>query len=280
MKRVYSAGFAVLFLFTTVQVASAQTEMTGIRAMGMGGAFTASATGSGALTHNAAGISVIPMYSVEGSYSHDVETGVNTLHTSVVDGKSNQILGGGVGYSYSRSSDEAPIPGFRGHDIYGALSLNAYPGWIMAGATIHYIKHELADSSISGTTLDAGLMARLGDYINFGVNVRNLIEIEDYNRPITANIGLAAHAYNFQVTFDTELALESEIETGYRAGGEILLQDRLPLRAGFHHSPSGQQDLSFGAGYRSQLMGGDLLFRQGLGDRDRRTFGLALNIYL
>jgi hypothetical protein len=280
MKRVYSVGFAAVFLFTTVQMASAQTEMTGIRAMGMGGAFTASATGSGALTHNAAGISIIPMYSVEGSYSHDVETGIHNLHTSIVDGKSNQTLGGGFGYTYSRSSNEAAIPGFRGHDIYGALSLNAYPGWIMVGATIHYIKHELADITVSGTTLDAGMMARLGDYVNFGVNVRNLIEIEEYNRPVTTSIGIGAHAYNFQVTFDTDLVLESDIEVGYRVGGEVLFLEMLPLRAGFHRASSGQQDLSFGTGFRSEAMGGDLLFRQGLDDRDRRIFGLALNIYL
>ncbi len=270
-------------LLLTPAVASAQNEITGVRAMGMGEAFTASATGTGALFHNPAGISALMMYSMEAAYVHDMSTGVNSLHASITDGKSNPYLGGGTGYTFSTSSDEADFAGFTGHDFYGALSFPIVPGWLIGGSTIHWLDYSTFDDNYAtGLTLDAGLLAFLGDFVSLGVSARNLLEVEGANRPIQTRFGLNYHAYGFQIGADAIVDfLDEETAVSYAAGAELMVGEVVPLRAGYlNDQRTGHSSLSAGVGYRSSLVGGDILFRQDLSDGDRRMLGLALNLYL
>ena len=283
IKRLAYSLVAALMMIGFPLTASAQTEMTGVRAMGMGEAFTASATGTGALFHNPAGISSVMMYSMEAAYVHDLSTGVNVLHASVTDGKSNPWLGGGTGYSFSTSSDEAELGGFTGHDFYGALSFPAVPGWLIIGATVHYLDYTRFDEDVaSGVTLDTGILASLGDSIGFGANVRNLIEVEGANRPIEAKFGLSYHNYMFQIGVDTFVHFGEEDPTvSYAAGAELMIGGMVPVRVGYlNNKYTSHSSISAGAGYRSQAFGGDLFFRQDLTVGDERMLGLAFNLYL
>ena len=274
---------ATLMLMGFPSGASAQTEMTGVRAMGMGEAFTASATGTGALFHNPAGISALMMYSMEAAYVHDLSTGVNVLHASITDGKSNAWLGGGVGYSYSTSSDEAELAGFTGHDFYSALSVPAVPGWVMVGVTMHYLDYNRFDENVAdGVTLDAGLLVSLGDFITFGAAGRNLIDIDGLHRTKEAKFGLSFHNYMFSVNADTFVNFGEEDPTvSFAAGAEVLIGSVVPVRLGYLNNRfTSHSSISTGVGYRSSLFGGDILFRQDLGESDRRMLGLAFNLYL
>lgn len=281
-----SAGLALALAGLSLIVpaaASAQNEMTGIRAMGMGEAFTAYAAGDGALYHNPAGISSLMMYSIEAAYAHDTATGINTLHASVTDGKSNPRLGGGVGYTYSTSTREAVIPSFTGHDLYGALAFPAVPQLLLIGAGIHYMDYaRQGDTYAQGITLDAGLLLALGQSFSIGAATRNILEVENSGRSLTQSFGVSYHAYGFQIGLDTVLDFGGEdLAVGWAAGSELLIANMVPIRVGYNRD--GLADTHFisaGAGYRSELVGGDILFRQELGVDDRRMLGLALNFYL
>lgn len=274
-----AAGLVALFSADS----SAQTEMTGIRAMGMGDAFTASATGAGALFHNPAGMSSLMMYSVEASYAHDMSTGVNSIHASITDGKSNPMLGGGVGYTFSTSSDSAELASFVGHDIYGALAVPAIPGLLIVGLGIHYLDYSRFDVAYAqGVTLDAGVLASLGDFFSVGIATRNILDVEDSGRPLETRFGVNYHNYVFQLGVDTVLDFGGgETDVSYAVGAEVMLGGMVPIRLGYLRDPGqAQQSFSAGVGYRSSLLGGDLLFRQDLEEGDRRMVGLALNLYL
>ena len=274
---------AALMLMGFPSGASAQTEMTGVRAMGMGEAFTASATGTGALFHNPAGISAVMMYSMEAAYVHDLSTGVNTIHASVTDGKSNSWLGGGVGYSFSTSSDSAELAGHTGHDFYSALSVPVVPGWVIAGATLHYLDYTRFDQDIAdGVTLDTGLLFSLGSSFSLGAAGRNLIDIEGLNRPKQAKFGLSYHNRIFQVSGDTFVDFgDGDPTVSFAIGAEVVITGIVPIRLGYlNNRYTSHSSISAGVGYRSQLIGGDILFRQDLSESDRRMLGLAFNLYL
>ena len=85
-RRTVTLVAAVVLLSGLTGSARGQEEMTGVRAMGMGEAFTGGPSGSGSLYFNPAGVSSLMMYSVETSYVYDQLTGRNLLHASIVDG--------------------------------------------------------------------------------------------------------------------------------------------------------------------------------------------------
>lgn len=285
-RSLFVVAFAVgaLFLLGTASTVSAQTEMTGVRAMGMGDAFTAQPTGAGALFHNPAGISALMMYSVEASYVHDQVDGLNIIHASIVDGKSNPNLGGGIGYTFSVSSSNANRPSFEGHDFYGAMAMPVVPGWVIAGAEVHYLDYTQSDRDLAdGVTFDGGVLVSLGDFFSFGTAVRNINEQENSGRPLEASFGLAFRMVSLALGVDTILSF-ADAEgpyTSYAAGLEYLVGGIVPVRVGYQRD--GQTDhniISGGAGYRSELFGLDAVFRQDLDQTDARLMGLALNLYL
>ncbi|MBN1947844.1 MAG: hypothetical protein JW797_19415 [Bradymonadales bacterium] len=276
-------GFTLAIL-TSGPGASAQGSMTGVRAMGMADAFTAAATGSGALFHNPAGVSALMMYSVEASYLYDQQTGLSSLHASIVDGKSNQSLGGGIGYTYSVSSSRASLPSFSGHDVYGALSMPVIPGWLIAGVAIHYLDYAQADQDIAdGITLDTGIMVSLGRFLAIGAAVKNLVEVENSGQGLDAGFGLNLHTTFFQLATDTIVHFDCEEDAclDFRVGAEYLAPFKIPIRIGYQYQthPSSQQ-ISAGAGWRHDLFGLDLLFRQDIEQGDNRMLGMAINLYL
>lgn len=286
ISRFKTAAIGItLALISTVAVeVQAQGQMTGVRAMGMGEAFTAAATGSGALFHNPAGMSALMMYSVEASYVYDQQTGLSSLHASIVDGKSNGSLGGGVGYTFTVSSSDAAVPSFTGHDIVGALSMPVVPGWLIVGLALHYLNYSQLDEALAdGVTLDAGLMVALGDYIAFGSAVRNILDVEHSGQNLQAGFGVNFHTRALQIGADAILSFdcEDDICTDYRGGLEYLVIERLPLRLGYHYDTDGsRQAVSAGAGWRHELFGLDILFRQDLDNGDDRMLGLAVDVYL
>jgi hypothetical protein len=205
------------------------------------------------------------------------------LHASIVDGKSNPMLGGGIGYTFSVSPEEARVPDFTGHDIHGGLAVPVLPGWIILGATAHYLDYSQLDEDLaSGITVDVGMLVSLGDFVAIGMSGRNLIDVENSGREREAAFGLAYRGRSTTVSGGTELTFGGEDPiVDYRLGFEHLLGQRLPLRIGYQHT--GDDDhhvISGGVGWRSQLLGVDAVYRQDLNLSEARMFGLAVDLYL
>jgi hypothetical protein len=274
---------AALLCFGAAATASAQVEMTGVRAMGLGEAFTGGATGTGALFYNPAGVSSLMMYSVEGSYVYDQATGRNLVHASIVDGKSNPVLGGGLGYTFSVSPQEAILPDFTGHDFYGALSAPVFAGLLLVGVTGHYISYDqFGEDLANGFTLDTGLLLTLGDYFNVGLSARDLIEVENSgrNRQLRAGLSYRVPLAHFGVDtfFDFR---DGQVDTSLAGGLEIVVAQIVPIRVGYQYAGGeGHHILAGGFGWRSRTAGLDVLYRQDLNDMDHRMAGVALDLYL
>ncbi|MCA9562266.1 MAG: autotransporter outer membrane beta-barrel domain-containing protein [Myxococcales bacterium] len=284
-KALFAAQSLVLVLCVVCGAtsATAQSDATSIRAMGMGRAATASATGSGALFHNPAGVSALMMYSVEAAFSHDMGSGLNTLQASITDGKSNPSIGGGVGYRYATSTRNAELPSFTGHDVFGVLSAPIVPGVLLIGAGIHYIDYSQFDNELArGVTLDSGLMVNLGDFISFGAAVQNILKVDGADQNLETSFGLNYHSHIFQVSFDTQVEFADEENfVNYGVGAEFMIGQSVPIRAGYHRDArNDEQNISAGVGYRSAVIGGDILFIQDVVDTSNRLLGLALNVYL
>jgi hypothetical protein len=283
MRTLQLLVVALLAVPAVAGPALAQEEMTGVRAMGMGEAFTGGPTGTGSLYLNPAGISALMMYSVETAYVYDQATGRNLLHASIVDGKSNPSLGGGIGYTFAISGQDAPLPDFRSHDLYGALAFPIVPGWMLMGASVHYLNYDQFSKNLAdGVTMDAGLLVSLGDVISVGAAARHLIDIDGAGFNREARFGLAFHSGSAQVGFDTLVDFAADgPQTSYMAGAEVMALQRLPIRVGYHYDGALEHHIiSAGVGWRSELLGVDALYRQDVNERDNRMFGLAVNIYL
>lgn len=283
-RLVGGLGLAVILNVVLVTSAvSQEVEMTGVRAMGMGEAFTGGPSGAGSFFYNPAGISTLMMYSIESSYVYDQGTGRNIIHASIVDGKSNPHLGGGVAYNYSTTPDDANLPDYTGHDFFGALAAPIVPGIVVLGAQIHYLTYEqLGDKIASGITMDAGVYIGMGDSISFGAAGRNLISVDGANLPRETRFGLAYRSQLIHLGFDTLLEFTPEgTVPSYMVGFEIMAIGSLPLRVGYKRA--GNEDhniITGGVGWRSEMVGVDALYYQNVNASSHRMFGIAVNLYL
>src|ERR1700742_2155173 len=102
------AALAALLLSIAATSASAQEDFVGVRAMGMGEAQRATATGAEAIMLNPAGMSLVKQYVIEAMYGIKIEDIGNNVHVSIADSVSSKVAAG-LFYDYI---NESPKIGF------------------------------------------------------------------------------------------------------------------------------------------------------------------------
>lgn len=268
--------------------ASAQGQTEGARPMGMGSAFTANASGNGALYHNPAGVGTIFIYSVEGAYV--LTPGMNGLNVSVVDSKLNPKLSAGAAYTFEFASD--PDSKLTGHDGRLALASQVIPDLLVLGVGGRYmLLKDGKDELVNGFTLDVGTVVKVSDGFFIGVSGNNLIdpcqgrdeaECPTAAAPRSVGGGLSfGSSAGFQLSADVraDFSPGDDVRLIYAVGAEALLGSILALRAGYQHRDLEKENvLALGGGLKTEGIGLDVGYQRRF-DAGEDLLAIAIQFY-
>jgi hypothetical protein len=263
---------AFVSVVTFASAARAQNDFVGTRAMGMGEAQRATATGASGPLMNPAGMSLVRQYVIEGMYGIKIETVGHHANLSVVDSITARVAAG-LFYSFIY---ETPKLGFNwaggkidseqitrtGHAAGLSLSLPLGDHFIL-GATAKYlhidttaplpmgtVPDHLTLDSVNGVTFDVGMIVRLGERFNVALIGYNLWDHGSRESPLSLGIGLAYVPFpTLSINFDTvinftgyqnyrldamtgKVSLDQRTTARLGPGIEWVVSNKVPLRAG------------------------------------------------
>lgn len=286
--------FALLALLALAAPAAAQTEFTSVRELGMGSAFAGGGNSNGAIFHNPAGIVTAAVYSFEAGYMYGAGNSSNSLGASIVDSKTNPNVAAGFGYSYTFSNGptDSDADNIGDHNIRGALGFPIVPQVAAIGIGAHYITYnrgtttndegDQVDVQFRALSLDVGLQAVAARTVSFGIAARNLLQPTEYVPPreIAGGIGVFVDALHFEAQY---LAREDKVaevwDSGFGLGLEYTIAV-VPVRLGFQReSTLGENFVTAGLGWRNEVAGADLAFRQNIDNTDDRYVAISASGY-
>lgn len=272
MRRPLIALVSLALLAGAAGIARAQADLPGARALGMGEAMRATATGAEAPLLNPAGMSLIKGYSIEAMYGFRVESLGHNLNVSVVDSITSK-LAAGLFYtfvyetpklSYKWAGGEVDNQSITRTGHVAGLSLS-YPlgDRFILGATVKYmymsttaplpmgtVPSQLTLDSINGVTFDFGLLIRLAEKFNVGLIGYNLWDHGSRESPLSLGIGLAyLPIRGLSIDFDTvinftgfqsykmdpmtgKVSLDGKVAARLGPGLEYIIAQKVPIRAG------------------------------------------------
>jgi hypothetical protein len=296
MRRASAFFFVSFVTFVSfVSSASAQTsDLVGVRALGMGGAFTAVADDATATWWNPAGLAGGAYFSAILEYAHPkdrpgeglrgVSLGFPALGLSYYRLPLSRIPASIATGSGSREDE-------RGLSVYGATVGQSIGKYLVVGSTVKLLR---AGETKGG--LDMGAMTVLGR-ARLGLMVRNVTEPEFGTGPEAiklrrhARAGAAVTSGSRGVIGDVTVAVDADLvktptlqgdERRVAAGAEIwTLKRRVGLRGGASASTIGARRSALSAGASAVLRPRtfvDAELTGGGSDEGRRGWGVALRV--
>ncbi len=281
-KRVV-AMFALAVVVLFAPAAFAQEFTHGVRATGMGMAYTGVGSGTSGLYFNPGGIASKMMYQIEGAY--ELNPAGSVLSASIVDSKTNPDVAAGLAYSYFFGRGDSD--GVTGHDIRLSLAIPVLPERISVGVGGRYMIVKTKDPDtgkslelINGFTLDAGALFRISDSVQLGVAGRNLLDLCSKDQqcstvaPTTIMGGASfGNPSQFLLSADGGVDLTSDPNGAhpiFSVGAEYFAGAMVPIRLGYQRlAATGQNMLTAGLGVRMKTAGLDAGFRMDLNNPDQ-----------
>ena len=228
------------------------------RAIGIGGAYTALAEDSNAMTYNPGGLGFAPR---EVSFMHSEQmTGTHQEHLAgSVDGfgwQADYVDLGRVQQTTLANPDGAGLGSVSSNDAAVALGYGrALAPSLSVGGAVKYARESLAGVSASGFAADLGLLYRLSENVRFGGSIRNMGPSVRYISetsplPLEGRVGAAWTSGG-----KMPLTLASDVIPGregvrYGIGGELLMGGLVPLRVGYDSRNDVGLGLTAGVGVR------------------------------
>ena len=259
------------------------------RSLALGGAVRGDPVGNSAVLYNPAGMSRAYTYAAEIGFFRADRDKHNATAINVVDSKTQPALAVGLAYAYEFSDDDAAVA-LKGHNGRLAFASAMVPGKIHAGLGLHYVKFERADplEDLSGFSLDAGFLLSLTNEIHLGLAGQNILDLEDPMFPVLWGGGIAYTGDRFALDFDiaVDVSTDEEPHPRYMVGGEMLLAESVPVRAGFRRDEAtGYDYVSGGLGFMSAGAGGggsqfNIAFRHNLDRSGDIHFGVGMTMFM
>ena len=230
------------------------------------GASRAMAAGNDAIYLNPAALGATRQYTAALDYVHDTGPGFggDSIIVSLADSISNARFPGGMSYRYV--SLQTPEGAQKGSltDIAVGLQLSSA---FTIGTRVSY--QTTGDSK--QFTGDLGGLLSFGS-LNLSVVGFNLIKVDTPSgaRGLSAGAALS-DGVNYRLGGDVrwEWGDNSSSVQSYALGGEYLLADTVPLRAGYNWDNVRQtRFLSFGTGIYISSFGADVSFRRDIHSRE------------
>jgi hypothetical protein len=170
-------------------VAQAQ-DFVGTRALAMGEAYRALATGNDAIYFNPAGIAQLPRYSPELHYNFNLAEERHQFDTSMVDSKTSP-LSAGIGYTFQ--GREFTRRQTLQHTATVALAYPFFSRMLSVGTGFKYvnISDAVVGNFLNALTADVGVHSRLPGGVSLAAVGYNLVPIQSTDIPISAAFGFA-----------------------------------------------------------------------------------------
>lgn len=318
MRHTFSHALFALLLLSFAGEAFAQ-DFVGVRALSLGEAYRAIATGNDAIYMNPAGLAVIPRYSPELHYSFNLDAEDHQFDLSVVDSKTSAVAGG---IAYTFQGRELTRRQTLQHTATVGVAYSFLPQLLSAGVGIKYvnISDAVVGNYLNALSADLGLLATLPGGVSLAAVGYNLIPINARDVPLSAGFGVAwdlgplsslifgggpvfgpvpnaagiptptppgnprGPLSNFVLSADWYINFFTFYGPQNRVsvGWEYLLFDMVPLRLGYQWDQARDNDhlLSAGAGFIVPYFGLDVAYQQSVIDLEHRTFALSLKFFL
>lgn len=190
----------------------------GVRAAGMGGAYTAIADDGSAIFYNPAGLA-IPGF----CYTY----GNPDTNQKNVNGSFDLLKLGYIGYgSWSftnTANDEVKTTAFG----YGNRT-----GWINWGVTYKGVNWNISGVQNEGWSNDLGVLARITPQLNVGVLAQDVLTSKDFVSPASGRLGIAFNPLESRLILAADLELARSSQTFGHLGCEVNVVKGLSVRAG------------------------------------------------
>lgn len=311
------AALLCTFVLLLAHTARAQ-DFIGVRALSMGEAYRAVATGNDAIYMNPAGLAVIPRYSPELHYSFNLEAEDHQFDLSVVDSKTS-VVAAGIGYTFQ--GREFTRRTTLQHTATVGIAYPFLPQLFYGGVGVKYvnISDAVVGNYLNALSADVGLLANLPGGVSLAAVGYNLVPINSSDVPLSAafavawDLGPLSHLIfggapavgqvapnaagmparvapgnpqgplsSFTLTLDWYIDIFTFYgpQSRLSVGWEYLLFGMVPLRAGYLWSQEkNEQLLSAGAGFIIPYFGLDIAFQQSITRFDDRRFAASLKFF-
>jgi hypothetical protein len=276
---VFASGFA-----------RADEDVLSPRAIGVGEALRAAATGAIAATLNPAGIVTSRSYVIEGSYGFRPDDKSHIQMVSICDSVTTRV---GACIYYKHLSADPSEDGDRSlHDVGITLAAPLGPNFAI-GVTNRYVNYAESvmeevpvDTSKKGLMLDAGVTFRVLSPLSVAVVGYNLFggDEQRYARALGGGIAFTA-AQKLLIAADVKYDFEAE-STRMGGGAEYLFsgadaQQGLPIRLGYVYDTEGKASyVTGGLGFVTPRVGLDLGARKQVTEGDELMMQFSLRLFL
>lgn len=297
-------GTALLTGFAGVTPAHAVRDLLTTRALSMGGALRAAATGTSAPLLNPATLATSRSYVVDTLYQFRSTDDSSQFFAAIADSVTTTVAAA-LYYSYGsadprRTMAQPDGPAIaltekhQNHEIGGTLAV-PLGEWLAIGVTGRYLHYRVdppsnAPASASKTrlshfTLDAGGTVSLGERLRVGVIGYNLIPVDDRLSPQGLGLGLAfSSGAGLTLAFDSVLDFSSDpkaLSATLHGGLELLVGESYALRAGAQHDTFLQASyVTAGVGLLSSRVGLELGLRQQVDGGTGTLISAAIKVFV
>lgn len=191
----------------------------GVRALGMGGAFTAVANDASAIFYNPAGLAEVGLdYTYGNLDSQQVknEFGYSALKL------------GFLGYAEGKVTDLA-----SGDEIsFSALGFGNRSGWLSWGSNFKNLEWTLSGVTDNGWTADIGVLMRITPQLKVGVVAQDILTTKSRIVPASLRVGLGFKPFDGQLLLAADAELYRSLPAYGHFGVEANVVKGFALRAG------------------------------------------------
>ncbi len=288
--------FAALFLARTAAAADSPPpllvpDLTAPRLRSLQ-AGVGAATGTEALFVNPAALAARKRYTVDATYLTDRRPGLegkarrqDYFGSSVMDSNTTAVA---AAFAYARAVKGVETGTLLRLGLAGPVTQGLF-----AGLQANYFDLRGADRIASAVNLDAGLLYQLTTKVSVGASGYNLLPSKHHAlEPQGFGLGFAAGSdTSLQLTGDWRIdTARARREDGsakktnrYALGAEYLLDNAIPVRAGFQVDDTSQPHTkwwSVGVGWVSTRFAVDLGYRQSTTDPRARTVAGVVRVFV
>ena len=256
-------------------------DLSGARALALGGAYRGLPAGNEAIFLNAASLAARRRYSFEAHWLLDrvgARTAGQQLSLLTVDSQLSDVAGA---FAYTRIASGPSI----GNALHAAFA-TALGGRLFAGLTAKYLTLS-GEDDMRVVTGDASLFLPLGRLLSIGAAGYNLVPVghlQQAPRAVGAGVALGDdRRFHLAADFRRDLQRRDRRSTdAWSVGGEVLAGRYFPLRAGWQRDDTREGEWwSAGAGFVTTAgVAVDFTYRQGIREASSRAFGVALKLFL
>lgn len=299
-----ATGLILLAGLASVAPAHAARDLLTTRALSMGGALRAAATGTSAPLLNPATLTAARVYVMDTLYQFRSTDDASHFFAAIADSVTS-TLGAALYYSYGNASPRRTLPQdgapalsltekHQEHELGGALAV-PLGEWLSIGVTGRYLHYRVDPPAnapsdalrtrLSRFTMDTGAALRLGEIFRFGVIGYNLIAVDDQLCPRALGLGVALTTGKaLTLAFDSVLDFTSDpkaLSATLHGGLELLAGESYALRAGAQHDTFLQASyVTAGVGLLSSRVGLELGLRQQVDGGTGTLISTAIKVFV